>query len=87
MSENWKIREGDSKKQREPRRRKGTIKYPTNTDLVVLKNHISYVMQHEFFLKGIWSSCRTSKLLDTDLFFLTMCWRLCLHEQVMCSSR
>lgn len=53
MSKNWKIREGDSKKQQEPSRIKGTIKYPTNTDLVILKKHMSDVMQHDFFLKGI----------------------------------
>lgn len=87
MSKIWKIREGGSKKQWGPSRIKGTIKYPTNTDLVVLNNHMSYVRQHDFFLKGICSGCRTLKLPDLYLVFLTMCWRPCLHEQAMCSSR
>lgn len=41
MIKNWKIKEGGSKKQREPSRVKGTIKYSTNTDLVILRNSMS----------------------------------------------
>lgn len=53
ISKNWKTRESGSKEQQEPSRVRGTIKYPTNTDIVILEKHMSYVMQHDFFLKGI----------------------------------
>lgn len=49
MSKNWKIRKGGSKKQQEPSRVKGTIKHPTNTDLVILTNYMSYVSSMTYF--------------------------------------
>lgn len=66
------------------------VEYLTNTDLVILASHISYVGQCEFILNAFQSSHRICSPPDLDSPHLTLtpvCWRLCRHKKVIWSSR
>lgn len=66
------------------------VEYLTNTDLVILASHISYVGQCEFILNAFRSSHRICSPPDLDSPHLTLtpvCWRLCRHKKVIWNSR